>query len=145
MIRGRGRVVAERLAHAPDVDVDDPLVAVEVVAPDLLEELLAGEHPAGRLGERDEEVELEGGQGDRAAGGGDLAAALVDGQPVEAEDAVVAVLGRARPSASDRLLGAAQHRLDPGDDLAGAERLGDVVVGADAEADEGVDLLARGP
>ena len=36
---------------------------------------------------------------------------------------------------------AAEHRLDPGGDLAWAERLGDVVIRADAQPDEFVDLL----
>jgi hypothetical protein len=35
----------------------------------------------------------------------------------------------------------AQHRLHPGSDLPGTERLGHVVISADAGADESVDLL----
>jgi hypothetical protein len=36
---------------------------------------------------------------------------------------------------------AAQHGADPGDQLAGAERFGDVVVGTQLEADDPVDLV----
>ena len=38
----------------------------------------------------------------------------------------------------------AQHRLDAGQQLRAAERLRDVVVGADLEADDPVDLVALG-
>ena len=51
--------VAERLADAPDVHVDDPLVAEEVEAPHLLEQLAAGQHASRGAGEGDEQVELE--------------------------------------------------------------------------------------
>ena len=40
--------------------------------------------------------------------------------------------------------GAAEHGLDPGQQLARAEGLGDVVVGADLEADDAVGLLDQG-
>ena len=41
-------------------------------------------------------------------------------------------------------LATAQDRLHPGDDLAGRERLGDVVVGAQLEAEDAIDLAVAG-
>ena len=53
--------------------------------------------------------------------------------------------GRRRHSAARAApLDAAQQRLDPRDELAHRERLGHVVVGADAEADEHVGLVVAG-
>jgi hypothetical protein len=40
---------------------------------------------------------------------------------------------------------ASEHRLHPGDQLAGAERLGEVVVGADFEANDAVRSPQRVP
>ena len=51
---------------------------------------------------------------------------------------------RAAGLAARRGLGAPRHGVDAGDQLAQAERLDDVVVGAELEADDPVDLLARG-
>ena len=60
-----------------------------------------------------------------------------------------AASSRIRPISIDRgrflLAGvAAQHRLDPQNHLARAERLRDVVVGAELETDDAVELLALG-
>ena len=44
----------------------------------------------------------------------------------------------------DRRTGPPQHRLDPGHDLARAERLGDVVVAAQLQAEHPVDLVVAG-
>ena len=52
------------LAQVPDVDVDGARVAVLGVAPDVLEQGLAGEHAAGRAGEGAEDLELDVGDAD---------------------------------------------------------------------------------
>lgn len=91
---------------------------------------MAGDQPggqrvhvaSGRGRQGDREVELHGGQRHTPPGQVDLAAGQIHDQVVEHQP-----LARHPGSAPT-----AQHRRDPGDDLAGAERFGDVVVGATA-------------
>ena len=69
----------------------------------------------------------------RRAVAGDLVPRDVDDQAVELEP--FARVRRLTPAATP------QHRASPGDQLAWAERLGDVVVGTDREPDHLVDLV----
>ena len=62
------------------MDVDGARVAVLGVAPDVLEQRLAGEHPAGRAGEGAEDLELDVGDPDLLLAQGDHAAVEVDRQ-----------------------------------------------------------------
>ena len=63
-------VALELLAQVADVDVDGARVAVLGVAPDVLEQGLAAEHPAGRAGEGAEDLELDVGDADLLARAG---------------------------------------------------------------------------
>ncbi len=63
--------------------VDNPLVAEEVEAPHVLEQLAAGEHAPRRAGQRDEQIELERAERDRSTVPFDLASADVDDESVE--------------------------------------------------------------
>ena len=89
-------------------------------------------------GERGEEVELERGEVDLGAVDGDPAGGAVD---LERADA--AGRGRRRGELGGAL-DPAEQGVGAGDDLAHPERLGDVVVGADAEPDEDVGLVVAG-
>src|SRR5580658_3293516 len=62
-----GVAAVERLAQAPDMDVDGALVDIDVAAPDAVEQLLAREHPAGTLHQKFKQPELGGTEVDRAA------------------------------------------------------------------------------
>ena len=62
---------------------------------------------------------------------GRLAPARVDPQRADLD----------RPAAASAAVGPAQDRLDPGDQRARVERLRDVVVGAELEADDRVDVV----
>ena len=90
-----------------DVDVDRARLAGVVVAPDVLEQLVAGEDLA-RMAEQERE-QLERLRLDRQ----DLAVAQ---EPVAAEVGLDApeVDDRGRPVDRDALLGAAEQRPDPG-------------------------------
>src|SRR5690606_29573582 len=101
-----------------------------------LEELCSREDPSRGASEGAEEVELERGERDGSTVAGDLASRLVDGEAVEGEDGV-----HGWGDVTARSAGPPQDGLDTCDDLAGAERLGDVVVGAHREAHDAVDLL----
>ena len=93
-----------------------------------------GESPV--LGQVAEEVELPRGEGDGATRDPRLPASGVDLDSADGDD-----VGRLAAGA----FGAAQDGFHPGDDLARRERLGDVVVGAQLEAEHAVDLgAARG-
>src|SRR5436309_2817365 len=76
--------------------------------------------------------------------------ALIDGRPssgrLERRPAEAQRAGRrvARRLGVGGPVGPAQDGVDPGDELPGAERLGQVVVGADGQADEQVGLGVAG-
>src|SRR5581483_1695713 len=123
---GDGHGVAQLLADLGDVDVDGAGVAVPAVAPDAVEDLLAGQGPAPVLGQVAEQLELLAGHVDHGAVGRHLAAAEVDHGAADLDD-LGRRGGRLRP---------AQDRLDPGHQLPGREGLGEVVVGSHLEAED---------
>ena len=99
--------------------------------------MAAAEGDAGLGGQDVEEVEFGAGEGDGLVCDPDFVAGGVDAQV--AEHAVFLNGGGGGWAA-----GAAQHGLDSGDEFAVAEGLGEVVVGADGESDEPVDLITAG-
>jgi len=90
-----------------------------------------GNHPPRPTHERDEDVELDAGELHRLAGHLDLAGADV-GQHVAHRQA----LGEGLRLASS------EHRAEPSQELAGAEGLGDVVVGANLQPHHAVRLVS---
>jgi hypothetical protein len=129
-------VVAQLGAELADVDVDGAGVGGERVAPDPFQDLVAGEDQAPVADQVAEQLELTGGELHRAALEDDLVAGRVDGEAAQVERGLGTGFGFG--------VGAAQDRLDPGDQLAGRERLGHVVVGAELEAEDPVGLLLPG-
>src|SRR5581483_11992149 len=129
------RVLLDLRAQAAHVHRHRARLAGVRVVPDVRHELLAREHAARMPREVIQQVELARRQLDAPARVLDRARARVDAQVREAQRLAVSLLARAR---------AAQHRRDARGQLARAERLRDVVVRADAEADELVHLLAAG-
>src|SRR5882724_7592447 len=128
---------AELPAQPADVGVDGAAVDVLGVAPDVGQELAAGLHPAGALHEQAQEAELGRGERDLLAADAQLVAGDVE------LDAPHREVGLAVRRGGLRLL-PPQDRLHPQDHLARAERLADVVVGPQLQADDAVDLLAAG-
>src|SRR5450755_59525 len=100
--------------------------------PHTLEQLLAAEDDARLPREDIEQVELDLRQLDRLAATTDLARRGVDLQIAEPPEGGGLIPIDAQP---------AQHRSHAGHQLAGRERLGDVVVGARGQAHDPVDLL----
>ena len=82
----------------------------------------------------DEQVEFAGPQVDPAIGDRRLAPPRIDPEDADLD----------RPPAPRRDLGPSQDRLDPGHQGARVERLRDVVVGAQLEADDRVDVVVAG-
>ena len=121
------------LAQPAHVHRHRRLVA-ERPAPHLLQQLLAGERGAGMRDQELQQVVLPAGQRQHAVTQGRLVAAQVDDQVAVLQPALLGL---------GALAGPAQHRLDPQHQLAGAERLGHVVVGAQLEADDPVGLGAE--
>ena len=93
----------------------------------------------GRAGQRRQDLELDERQLRLVAADPDRALGEVDPQLADDERRLVG-RGLGRPAH----LGAPQRGLDPARELAHRERLGDVVVGAELEPDDLVDLLGLG-
>ena len=128
---------AELLAEAADVHIHAAVKGAERAAERGLGQLLAGYDHAGAAQEQLEHVELRAGQLDRQAvtyggagkqGEGDIA----HGQGFVSGGLTVA---------AER---AAQHGPDAGDKFAGIEGFGNIVVGADFEAEDAVHRFAAG-
>src|SRR5437879_4192575 len=128
-----------RLDLAPqvsDMHVDNPGLDGVFVAPDGVEDLLPAQHLARVAGEEGQKVELRVGEVDLPAVAID--AALVDLGDHVAEDQLAALVLLLLDPALAQVGG------DAGDQLARAEGLDDVVVGADLQPDDDVDLLGLG-
>ena len=123
--RVRRRDPVDLLPQPADEDVDRAVAVGLAAAPDLLQQLVAGDDAAAVERERVEQLEL----GRRQAGAlpvdERLHLARVDPQLLDLDRLAAPLLGR--PHA------AARRRDDPGDELAHRERLDQVVVGADLE------------
>ena len=117
------------------MDVDGALSGGGVIAPHPTQQLVPGEDPGGRRHQVGQEIELRCGECDLGVGGEDLA--LVGQAPHRAAD-------QRRTDRVERPRGAPEHAGDPGDDLAGREGLGDVVVRPELESDDSVDLVVAG-
>src|SRR3954447_4642336 len=128
--------VLQLASQVADVRLDDVVLAVEVVLPDVVQDLLLGQDALGVEEEVAEQAELGGGELDLVARAPDLVAVLV-----QLQVAVPEARGGVAVVAAD----AAQERGDPQRELLQRERLGDVVVAAADEAGDAVVLrVARG-
>ncbi len=126
-----GRV---RLDLSPDVlhvRVDGTLVRFECDAVDRVEELGPGEHATGLPSHGGEKLELGRRELGPPAGDGHAHAGQIELHVANPDQ-----LGRGA-----RHLRAPQHGTNAGDELLGAERLGDVVVSPEFQADELVRLV----
>jgi len=133
-------VVSEFLAQGGNVDVDAPVEDFVVPLPDFLEELVAGADLAAGAGEAEEEVELDGGEGEGAVVEGGAARGGDDAEGAEYDIASDGGEG----GGGGLALGAAGDGAEAGEEFAGGEGLRQVVVGADFEADDPVGLVAPG-
>src|SRR3954453_17912287 len=132
----QGRVVLDLVPKVGHVDVDRLLVLVErLVVTEQLEQLPAREDPAGARGEVAQDLELGGGQPDPPVPTLDSAALEVDDEVAVADHAAA---GGVREVA----VRAPEQRPDPTEQLAQRERLGDVVVRPELQADHLVEFVA---
>ena len=113
------------------MDVDGAVEGFELLAFQHVHQRVARQYAAGTLGQRQQQRELVGGEGAFLAVEPHGAGALVDLETAEAHR--VGLRGRAL---------AAQDGAQPGLQLARLEGLGEIVVGADFEADHPVHRLA---
>src|SRR5205085_8224151 len=134
---GLPRIPLDLLAQVANVYVDGTRIAVRGVPPEALEQHGPAEHAAGRTRQDREDLELDVGELHLPAAHLDLALAEVDAHVALLERFLAAVAVRAQ-------VGTAQHRLHAAAELAHRERLGDVVVCAELEAEHLVELLGLG-
>ncbi len=113
------------------MNVDGALVDRDVAAAGEIHERAARDHATGSPHQHEQEIDLEPGELDGLAVDPRLAAGRVDGDARRAQ--LVGDRGR---------VGAAQHRAQPGEQLARRERLGDVIVGTELEPDHAIGLVA---
>src|SRR5207248_10448203 len=117
---------AELGPYLGHVHVDGTGAGVRGVPPHRGQQLVPGEHPAGPAEQVRQQVELGRRQGHRFPTGVYRPATRVEDH----------LAGLAYPLPLRRPRRAAQYGLDPGDQLARAERLGQVVVGALLQAED---------
>src|ERR1044071_5114963 len=133
-----GRIVLELVSKVAHVDVDRLLVLVEgLVVPKEVQELRAGVDAAGLAREVPQDLELRGCEADPAV-------AALDAQRSEVDDQVA--MPDAPPAGGVREIAvrASEQGLDPAQQLPEPERLREVVVRAELQADDLVDLLVAG-
>ncbi len=112
----------------------------ELVAEDALAEFIAGNHLAGQLGESGHEFKFDGGERDGAA-----VVAHEAGASIHFEIAENGEVRRRRGRGIRRSgRGAAQDGVDARGKFTGIEGFGEVVIGADFEADDAVHVVAVG-
>src|SRR5256886_12953118 len=114
-------VCSSDLIHGPGLDE-------AIAAPDHVEQLLTPEDPPGGADQGGQKLELLRRELDLPTLHPHLEAIAVDLQ-IAGLEARLLLLGVGRPTAP-------KNRADPGDQLAGRERLGHVIVGADLEAED---------
>ena len=135
-----GRVGLDLGPQPLDVHVERLGVADVVAAPHTVDQRLARQHPPGVGEQQVQQLELLQRQRHLCAVDGDAVLVGVEDHVADGK--------RRRPTAQTRRRRvdrrSAQHGTHAGDELADAVRLGDVVVGADLEPDDGVDLGALG-
>ncbi len=125
----------ELLAQVGDVGLEHASIATEVVVPDVVEELGAGEHESQVAHEVAQQPVLRGRQLDVRSRAGDLTGVLVELEVLEDEAARVRL----------RVPRAAQDRAHARDELLQAEGLGHIVVPSRGEAaDLVLGRVARG-
>lgn len=110
------------------------------VLPDGIQELLPGEHQAWAAAQGLKEVVLQRGELNKRGPDPDLVSRDVDHEITEDAPILIRSPG-CGPSAG---AGTPQEGVDPGHEGAGREGFGDVVVGADAQTDQHVDLVGAG-
>src|SRR6188472_1517159 len=131
-----GGIVLDLLAQVAHVDVDGLLVLVEcLVVAEQLEQLAAREDPPGLAREVTQDLELGRGEPDPPRAPLNAPALEVDHEVSVADDPAA---GRVREIA----VRPPEERPDAAQELAKGERLGHVVVGAELEAHDLVELVA---
>ena len=131
-VQGIFRVRFNFFAEAADVNVHAARCDEAVGAPDGVEELIAGEHAVGTRGQVVEQAKFERAERDGLSGMADAIGSRVDSKAADFDDA----------RGVNGWLGATEQGFDAGDEFAGAEGLGDVIIGAHFEAYDAVGFVA---
>jgi hypothetical protein len=131
-VGGLSGVGLEFAAQLDNVGVDHAIGDEDVSSPDGVDDLSAGDDPPRTVQEELEHLELNGREVGSRSGRAQLGAREIGLAIAEAADGL---------GFGD---GAAEQRADAGAELAGAERFGDVVVGAEVESHHLLGLLRFG-
>ena len=131
---GMLRIGFDFFAQAADVDVHAARSDEALGAPDGIEQLITSENAIGTGREEIEQAKFEGAHGHGLAGAGDAVCGGIDSQGAD-------FYGLFRRSAR---LSPAEQSFHARDEFAGTEWLGDVIVGAEFEADDPIGFFALG-
>jgi len=132
-------VVAELATEGPDVDIDGTVDAVVKALAEGLDQLLAGFDAAAGAGEGEEEIELEGGELEGQIVEGGEVGGGIDAEGTDDEIGLGLAGGRGGGAGI-----APDDGAEAGEELAGGECLGEIIIGAHLEADDTVGLIAPG-
>ena len=126
-ISGALGISLDFLTYAPHIDVHGAWGHKAGIAPDGIEQVIAAEDAAWMPGKVIQQSKFGRGGGGELSPHLQLHGAGIDDHFLEADDG-----GRRRPFKT------AQHSLDPGDQFPGGEGFGDVVVGAQFQAQDAI-------
>src|SRR5215204_6105842 len=141
---GVARAVAELLAEVTDVHVDAAVEDRQLAPEHRAHEVFALDDESGRAQELDENLVLDVRQLRRLAAAPDLTRPRIDLHVADANARGCACLGRLSGGFGPRGARAAEDGLNAGDQLARVEGFGKIVVGADLQSDNAVNIVAAG-
>jgi hypothetical protein len=140
-VTGLAGVIAEFTSEGGDMDIDGAVEDFVIAFPDFAEQLFAGFHAAGVAGEAEEEIEFDGGEGERLSGERGGAGGGVEAEVAHHHLGFRGVVGGGGCRGGAVASG---DGAQSGEQFAGRGGFGEVIVSPDFEADDAIGFIAAG-